>query len=129
ILPLHPRTKNKLESYNYNFSQSSIKFIEPVGYLEMVYLLKNCDAVMTDSGGLQKEAYFFKKQCLTLREETEWIELVESGYNYICGFDKDKIISSFLKLRTKQMHDFENQLYGNGIAGEKIIELLTKYGK
>src|SRR5690606_17553315 len=76
ILPLHPRTKNKLESYNYNFSQSSIKFIEPVGYLEMVYLLKNCDAVMTDSGGLQKEAYFFKKQCLTLREETEWIELV-----------------------------------------------------
>lgn len=72
VLPLHPRTKSKLISIDYDFDNSKIKFINPVGYFEMIWLLQNCSFVMTDSGGLQKEAFFFKKQCITLRDETEW---------------------------------------------------------
>lgn len=121
VLPLHPRTKNKLKSINYNFSATPITFIEPVGYLEMVWLLQNCDLVMTDSGGLQKEAYFFKTPCLTLREETEWVELVENGFNSICGSEKDNIINSFKNIITKQKLNFGKELYGNGKAGEKTI--------
>lgn len=125
VLPLHPRTRNKLNSMAYNFSASPITFIEPVGYLEMVWLLQNCQLVMTDSGGLQKEAYFFKKLCLTLREETEWVELVENGYNTICGSDKTKIISSFRKAMNEIHSNFEKELYGYGKAGEKIIDSLV----
>lgn len=125
VLPLHPRTRNKLNNINYNFSAGPITFIEPVGYLEMVWLLQNCQLVMTDSGGLQKEAYFFKKQCLTLREETEWVELVENGFNTICGSNKTKIISSFRKAKNEMQGNFEKELYGNGKAGEKIINSLA----
>ena len=125
VLPLHPRTRNKLKSQNYNFKDSSITFIEPVGYLEMVWLLQNCELVMTDSGGLQKEAYFFKKPCLTLREETEWVELVENGYNIICVSDKINIITSFNKLQNQQRINFGKELYGDGKAGGKIINSLA----
>lgn len=117
VLPLHPRTRNKLNSMAFNFSASPITFIEPVGYLEMVWLLQNCNLVMTDSGGLQKEAYFFKKPCSTLREETEWVELVENGYNTICGSDKEKIISSFNELQNQRHKNFGKKLYGDGKAG------------
>jgi len=124
VLPLHPRTRNKLINMNYNFLASRIIFINPVGYLEMVWLLQNCELVITDSGGLQKEAYFFKKQCLTLREETEWVELVENGFNTICGSDKEKIYSSFEKEMNKMHGNYEKELYGNGKAGEKIVHSL-----
>lgn len=125
LLPLHPRTRNKLNDMNYNFYASPITFIEPVGYLEMVWLLQNCELVMTDSGGLQKEAYFFKKLCLTLREETEWVELVENGYNTICGNDKEYIISSYK--RSQQYKNFKNQLFGDGKAGEKVVNSLASF--
>ena len=85
ILPLHPRTKKLLPSTL--ILHPNIKLIDPVGYLEMVWLIDNCDLVMTDSGGLQKEAYFFEKQCITLRDETEWVELVECGANRLVGAD------------------------------------------
>lgn len=126
VLPLHPRTKQKLTTLNYNLSESSIYFIEPVGYLEIVYLLKNCCLVMTDSGGLQKEAYFFKKPCITLREETEWVELVENGFNILTGSDKNKINNAFTQLLNKEI-SFDIDLYGNGKACKRIVkELLAK---
>ena len=126
VLPLHPRTKQKLTTLNYNLSESSIYFIEPIGYLEMVYLLKNCCLVMTDSGGLQKEAYFFKKPCITLREETEWVELVENGFNILTGSDKNKIHNAFTLLLNKEI-SFDIDLYGNGKACERIVkELLAQ---
>ena len=126
VLPLHPRTKQKLTALNYNLSEFSIYFIEPVGYLEMVYLLKNCCLVMTDSGGLQKEAYFFKKPCITLREETEWVELVENGFNILTGSDKNKIHNAFTQLLNKEI-SFDIDLYGNGKACERIVkELLAQ---
>lgn len=87
IIPIHPRTRKKLQELNFNFEQTHIQLVDPVGYLEMVYLLKHCSLVATDSGGLQKEAYFFKKYCITLRTETEWTELVEQGANIITGLE------------------------------------------
>lgn len=124
IMPLHPRTKAKLTKLN--FDTTSIKFIEPVGYLEMVYLLKNCSLVLTDSGGLQKEAYFFGKNCVTLREETEWVELVENGFNVLAGAKFDLILESYKKMIEKDDSNFGIKLYGNGNAGEVILNELIK---
>ncbi len=122
ILPLHPRTANIIRSSNYKIENLTI--IEPVGYLEMVYLLKRCKLVMTDSGGLQKEAFFFSKPCITLRDETEWVELIEKGFNTIVGADKQKIIETYKKQNFDM--DFDINLYGNGIASKNIVDNLLK---
>jgi UDP-GlcNAc3NAcA epimerase len=127
VMPLHPRTKSKLENINYDFSNSKIKFIPPVGYLEMVYLLKNSELIMTDSGGLQKEAYFFEKNCITLREETEWMELVENGFNVLSGSNTERIISCYHSMISKNNNAFSNRMYGNGDAAENILKELLNY--
>jgi UDP-GlcNAc3NAcA epimerase len=120
ILPLHPRTKKIIE--NLNIDTDNLTIINPVGYLEMVWLIKNCKLVMTDSGGLQKEAYFFKKPCITLRDETEWVELVDGGFNILVGADKDKIVKATYE--TFWSEEWESNLYGDGCASEKIIQEL-----
>jgi UDP-GlcNAc3NAcA epimerase len=135
ILPLHPRTKQKLT--NIPITNNQLTIIDPVGYLEMVWLLDNCSLVMTDSGGLQKEAYFFKKPCITLRDETEWVELLDIGVNKLVGADKEKIIESYLyisnslsekeKTNTPITNNQSTNLYGNGKASEKIIMELIEY--
>lgn len=119
ILPLHPRTKKKLEKLNVKLN---VNVVEPVGYLEMVFLLKNCRVVLSDSGGVQKEAYFFKKSCLILREETEWIELVECGANHIVGANYQRIMKKFDSLGTGT--SFNSAFYGEGDAAEKIVKWL-----
>ncbi len=121
ILPLHPRTKKILE--NLKIDTSNIKIVEPVGYLQMVWLLKNSKLVMTDSGGLQKEAFFFKKPCITLRDETEWVELVENGFNKIVGANKEKIKQAYKEMKEANL-DFQIDLYGGGKASEKIVKEL-----
>jgi UDP-GlcNAc3NAcA epimerase len=126
ILPLHPRTKKIIHQNNIDYNRENILISDPVGYLEMIYLLNNCKFVMTDSGGLQKEAFFFKKLCLTLRDETEWVELVENSFNIIVGSNEDKIINGFDKLKTLSP-DFEINLYGKGKAGENIVNSLISY--
>ncbi len=122
VLPLHPRTKKILE-------QQKIKLnfdpIEPVGYFDMVELLKNCSFVITDSGGLQKEAYFFKKQCLVIRDETEWTELVGLGYNHIVGSEKQRILEKAGAIKNTHL-DFKEKPYGDGNAAEKIAALLKE---
>jgi UDP-GlcNAc3NAcA epimerase len=123
ILPLHPRTKKILETLKVDTKNLTI--IDPVGYLEMVWLIDNCSLVMTDSGGLQKEAYFFEKQCITLRDETEWVELVENGYNTLVGAEYKKIVTAF-RNATAFKHK-ELDLYGGGKASENIIKELLKY--
>jgi UDP-GlcNAc3NAcA epimerase len=124
VIPLHPRTKIKLNEMNYVFSNSPIVFISPVGYLEMVWLLKNCKIVMTDSGGVQKEAYFSNKYCITLREETEWVELVENNYNVLVGHDLNKIIETYDIVSKYNIFDCRDKLYGNGDTGDKILSIL-----
>ena len=124
VLPLHPRTRAKLAELNYDFDHSSITFIAPVGYFEMLYLLRHCQLVLTDSGGLQKEAYFFGKQCVTLRNETEWVELVQQGVNVLAGTAKEKIIHCVQQSLSQQMI-FPSSLYGDGHAAEKITQTLA----
>jgi UDP-GlcNAc3NAcA epimerase len=110
VVPLHPRTAKIIakEGISCNFT-----IIEPVGYLDMVQLLKNCMLVMTDSGGLQKEAFFFKKHCVTLREQTEWVELVEHGFNTIAGTATGNIVEAY-KTMAGKTSDFNIDLYGQG---------------
>jgi UDP-GlcNAc3NAcA epimerase len=122
ILPLHPRTVAFLKQYDIALSEE-VRLIEPQGYLEMLKLIEGSTMVMTDSGGLQKEAFFFHKFCITLRDETEWLELVEGGYNCLAGADKDRITLAFLENRDKVIGDAP--LYGNGDASEKIVKMLS----
>jgi len=94
----------------------------------MVYLLNNSKIVITDSGGVQKEAFFFKKPCITLREETEWVELVEHGFNKIVGTNPEKIEEAILHFNNQKL-DFDINLYGQGTAAVSILESLNLYDK
>ncbi len=128
ILPLHPRTAKIIHSLGFCLKPqtSNLKLSDPVSYLEMVYLLERCKLVMTDSGGLQKEAFFFKKPCVTLRDETEWVELVDHGFNVIVGVDNKRIFEAFELMTVKDI-DYNINLYGDGEAGEKIVNILKKH--
>jgi UDP-GlcNAc3NAcA epimerase len=121
VLPLHPRTRKLLGS-DY---RSQVRLIEPVGYFDMITLLSHCQGVFTDSGGLQKEAFFFKKPCVTLRDETEWVELVEHGVNILAGSSRETIIGAE-KLIIQEHKNYSNPLYGDGSAAQKIITSLME---
>jgi len=120
VLPLHPRTKAILKSQNINLL---VKIIDPVGYFDMLALLENSSLVLTDSGGLQKEAYFFNKYCITLRDQTEWVELVEAKVNFVVGTDKKQIIRHFHLLLDKNF-PAQDTLYGKGNASSLIVKKL-----
>jgi UDP-GlcNAc3NAcA epimerase len=125
VLPLHPRTKKSIQSLQINTQNLTI--IDPVGYLNMVWLIDHCTLVMTDSGGLQKEAYFFALPCITLRDETEWVELVEIGANTLVGVDKDKILSAYQAAQSRNTNQsYELNLYGGGMASKMIVNHLKK---
>lgn len=127
IMPIHPRTRNKLKQLNYNFEQSPVLFMDPVGYFEMIWLITHSTAIVTDSGGLQKEAFFFGKHCLVAREETEWVELVDGGFNFICGTDPEKLMTRFKALSNLGKLDFNQPLYGDGNAGGFIVDEIMRY--
>lgn len=122
ILPLHPRTKEKLRTFGLNLK---VNIIDPTGYFDMLEMLKHCELVITDSGGLQKEAYFFEKKCLTLRNETEWVELVEKKVNLLVGTEKKDILSGYRKLNNS-ISIFPKNLYGKGNTSKIICDTLTK---
>lgn len=123
VLPLHPRTRKILDSLNLRLKTQKLRILEPVGYFDMIELLKNTKIVLTYSGGLQKEAYFFKKPCVTLRDETKWKELIEHGYNVLAGACREKIVYEFQRMRSLSL-DFNKYLYGNGFASCAIVKLL-----
>lgn len=122
IVPLHPRTKKMLEFYEIKPSRN-VTLVPPLPYLKLLEHLQACDFVITDSGGLQKEAYFFGKRCITVRHETEWTELVEIDANKLVGTDKNKIENAFL-WATNPVDT--TSIYGNGSAGEIIIQHILK---
>lgn len=122
IVPLHPRTKKLIEQHQL---KPTFTIVEPLGYFDMIMLLKNCAIVLTDSGGLQKEAFFFGKFCITMREQTEWVELVNQGYNFIAGSDTDKIIV-LAKDKLKATFPPRLNLYGSGQASKNICEALLQ---
>ena len=121
ILPMHPRAKAVLNKLSIH---PKIQMIEQVGYYDMLELLKNCSMVITDSGGLQKEAFFNKKQSIIARDETEWVELVENGFAKIVGSDTEDMINTFKKYLSSNQ-DFSMQLYGD-LVGEKIYQSIYK---
>ncbi len=128
ILPLHPRTKKYLNEYNLlnKKSEKNIKIIDPVGPLDMLALEIGAKLIITDSGGVQKEAYFMEVPCVTLRDETEWVETVESGNNVIVGADYNKIQRAL-----KEKRKFKNsrkKYFGDGRAAKKIMKRI-KEGK
>ena len=120
IFPVHPRTRKTLEQQNLSFN-SHVKMIEPVGYLEMIAYESACTAILTDSGGVQKESYFFKKPCITMRDTTEWVELVEAGWNTLTGAETEKIINAVSNLHIPAEYP---ALYGDGNCAQKICEIL-----
>lgn len=125
ILPLHPRTKHRISESGITPS-SNIHILPPVGYLEMTWLEINCQIVATDSGGVQKEAYFHEKPCITMRDETEWVELVKSGANTLVGTNLEKFKFAFsLKNKSK----FLDQLYGTGCAAQLIASKIASSQK
>jgi len=122
IAPIHPRTRNILSQHNI---APEFRLIDPVGYFDMIMLLKACQMVITDSGGIQKEAFFFGKHCITLRNETEWVELVENEFNILVGNDTEKLLNAFYYLIPKKS-DFSIDLYGNGQASEFAAKEIAK---
>ncbi|MEW9679305.1 non-hydrolyzing UDP-N-acetylglucosamine 2-epimerase [Pseudomonas sp. TE50-2] len=120
IVPLHPRTRRALAI---NGLQLNVHVLEPVGYFEMLWLLQHCSVVLTDSGGLQKEAYFFAKPCVTLRGTTEWVELVEAGVNVLLGDDFHSLSECLDKVRHINMQGLP-ALYGGGSAARKVVDQL-----
>ena len=127
ILPIHPRTKGILAKLN--LSTGGIRLIDPIGYLDMLMLEKHCRLIITDSGGMQKEAYFFCKPCITIRDETEWVELVDAGVNYVVGSTKKRIIDIANQLVTliTQTPSFNNVFYGDGRASNLIVETMLAF--
>lgn len=131
VLPLHPRTSKLLETnldaklYKEVRENPLFRITAPVSFLEMVALEKNCHLVMTDSGGVQKEAFYFKKPCIILRPETEWVELVECGAAIVADADENRIRTAFEQLTAKKDLTFP-EFYGDGHAAEFICGELLK---
>ncbi len=132
VLPLHPRTSKILkqninkELYNKIVEEKNILFIPPVSFLDMIFLEKNAHLIMTDSGGVQKEAHFFEKPCIILRPETEWVELVDNGSAKIVDADKYEIIKAFENYFQKNNFVYP-KFYGDGNASSKIIDKLIAF--
>ena len=123
IFPIHPRTINAIKASNLSIPDN-VKVIDPVGYLDMLVLEKNARIILTDSGGMQKEAYFFEVPCLTLRTETEWVETLESGWNLLVGKDPNFIADIIREHKWPKTHN--SSLYGDGNASAKIVDILNK---
>lgn len=120
VLPLHPRTHKFIKDYGLTINDN-IKIIAPVGYLDMINLENNSQKIVTDSGGVQKEAYFLQKPCITMRDETEWIETVENGWNTIVGSNKEKILDAIINFNPKGE---QKMVFGHGNAADIISEKL-----
>lgn len=125
VLPLHPRTKKRLEVSGLEVSGKNLHIIEPASFFEIIRLEKNAAIVMTDSGGVQKEAFFYGTPCVILRPETEWVEIVEAGAGIIADADYDRIIAAYEALVNKPVHF--PPLFGDAHASEKIIEEIMDY--
>lgn len=132
VLPLHPRTKKMMETnlskslFDKISSSGSIKIIPPVSFLETIALEKNATCVITDSGGVQKEAFFFKKPCIILRPETEWVEIVQNGNAILCDASSERILKAYESLSNKGDFTYPN-LFGDGKAAQFICEEIINH--
>ena len=127
VFPVHPRTREKISSLGKSIDlntpgKQKLRLIEPVGYLDMLVLEQNARMILSDSGGMQKEAYFFSVPCVTLREETEWVETVDAGWNTLVGADRSKIINAVRAHAWRESSP--PPLFGDGRAAERIVARL-----
>ncbi|GAB6162895.1 UDP-N-acetylglucosamine 2-epimerase (non-hydrolyzing) [Desulfothermus naphthae] len=129
FFPVHPRTKKALENYGLlNKISENLIITKPVSYFEMIVLENNAKVIITDSGGVQKEGYFFQTPCIILRNETEWVELVKAGWNKIVGNKKKDIVKEAIKAYYGDMNDKKwIDFYGSGNASDRIVEILKSY--
>lgn len=123
IWPMHPRNKNFVNQLEFNFD-NRFRIIEPMGYLHFLQLEQNAQMIFTDSGGIQKEAYFFQVPCITLRDETEWVETIQSGMNTLAGADRRLIENAYHEMKNKDIHS-NARYFGDGRASEKIMDVLA----
>jgi UDP-N-acetylglucosamine 2-epimerase (non-hydrolysing) len=121
VFPIHPRTEKAIRQLGIKVG-SNVRLIEPVGYLDNLVLIENAKKVLTDSGGIQKEAYFLKIPCITLRKETEWVETVKDGWNVLVGVDKTKIQKAIEEFEPKGK---QSGNFGDGAASGKIAEIIS----
>jgi len=127
VLPLHPRTEKVMKAHRLFSKSKNIKFVGPVPYLDMLQLEKNAKAVLTDSGGVQKEAYWFGVPCFTLRDQTEWVETIKSGWNVLTGTSTQKIVKEVSHTEGRRRHLKGDGIFGNGKASQKIVQILVRY--
>ncbi|MDP2188234.1 MAG: UDP-N-acetylglucosamine 2-epimerase (non-hydrolyzing) [Sphingobacteriaceae bacterium] len=123
ILPLHPRTEKRIREFGLTIPDN-LKVISPIGYLEMLLLIKKSSFIVTDSGGLQKEAYFLSKPCVTLRNQTEWVETLELGWNRLAGSNEFIIEEMCNTITTPMSHP---DYYGDGSSVVRILSILNLF--
>ncbi len=123
VFPIHPRTKKRIDEFGLSNLVDNMKLIEPLGYFDFLNVLKNASVVVTDSGGVQKEAMLAKTPCVTARSETEWVETIEAGANIVVGDDPKKIEDGIKKMRKINMEKL-SQVFGDGKASEKIVDII-----
>jgi UDP-GlcNAc3NAcA epimerase len=131
VFPVHPRTRAALArrgALPELEALEHVRLVPPLGYLDFMKLLQNASAVLTDSGGVQKEAYLARVPCLTLRASTEWTETVELGWNRLVGLHPDAVLAALAELDSGAMRpDSHPELYGGGRAGEAIVSELERF--
>jgi UDP-GlcNAc3NAcA epimerase len=123
VFPVHPRTRKAIEKARINLHSRNPRFIEPVGHLDMVQLERSARMILTDSGGMQKEAYWLGVPCVTMRDQTEWVETVEAGWNVIVGADKQRIMEAVKSFAPSGLRTL---LYGDGHTAEKMEQILSR---
>ena len=116
-----------IKTYGLRLREERIRSIDPVSYLDMMTLSKHARVILTDSGGVQKEAYWLRVPCFTLREETEWVETVESGWNVLVGTETRRIVEEVKRRRRRKPPQKGTRLFGDGGASEKIVRTLDDY--
>jgi len=123
VFPVHPRTRRKIAEMDGAVStKNNMKMLDPVGYLDMLTLEENAEMILTDSGGMQKEAYLFGVPCVTLRPETEWIETLQTGWNVVVGADRERIVNATTSFRPPEQRP---NLFGDGRTGERIVQFFS----
>lgn len=126
VFPMHPRTRKRLSELDLDAKLSQLYVVEPLSYLEMIGLEQGARGIVTDSGGVQKEAFFFGVPCITMRDETEWGETVDSGWNRLAGADAKRIISAYEVQKKFDVTAVRTEFYGDGRAAEKILAALRE---
>lgn len=126
IFPMHPRTRKRIAEYGFEWflNAENVEVTKPLGYLKFLDVMSRARVVVTDSGGVQKEAYFMGKPCITLRESTEWVETVESGWNTLAGADKERILNALRSFKPRGKPDLS--VFGVGQASRKIASILAE---